>query len=138
MSTRRISWSVLHPFPGFVCSGDVQEARLGFWVKTPRGVSRFCDGCNSKQNWPSRDNSSSSGRRKWVIIGNCLWRLRRGNCLCIKQIRERSRDEWKGRTDVSKRERGGGGVGRDYCKARCAARKADYHIADIYGINRTY
>ena len=27
--------------------------------------------------------------RKWVIIGSCLWRLRYGNCLCIKQIPDR-------------------------------------------------
>lgn len=27
--------------------------------------------------------------RKWVIIGSCLWRLRHGNCLCIKQIPDR-------------------------------------------------
>jgi len=64
----------------------------------------LCGGRNSEWNWPSRDNSSSSCRCKWVIIGNCLWRLRRGNCLCIKQIRERARKE-------GGREGGGGGKG---------------------------
>lgn len=95
----------------------------------------LCGSRNFGWNWPSRDNSSSSGRYKWVIIGNCLWRLRHGNCLCIKQIREKERGKGgiKGRTE---KEREVGGGERDYYKARCNIRKTDYHIPDICGINR--
>lgn len=93
--------------PRFVCipslfhlSPQRAEARLVFQVKMPRGVLQLCGNRNSGWNWPSRDNSSSSGRCKWVIIGNCLWRLRHGNCLCIKQIREKGRQErTKGRRE---------------------------------------
>lgn len=67
----------------------------------PRGgedLSSRCVGSRSSPRvWKGLENLVCSREttivhprlRKWVIIGSCLWRLRHGNCLCIKQIPDR-------------------------------------------------
>ena len=88
----------ISPLPPFLSIRRPPPYEQNFPPRGGEDLSSRCVGSRSSPRiWKGLENLVCSREttivhprlRKWVIIGSCLWRLRHGNCLCIKQIPDR-------------------------------------------------